>query len=199
MKKKVRRLLAGIGLFALLFLLGGCYPAANPGKDEREKTPYSLYGEQEGWEVSCVVRAMTQAEKDEELANLEQAKEGLDTLLSDGELDQENYQKLKEQYERTAQNLKEKDAYISSVSGVCRNEETLGQSFTYRLADGGGAKVVEGTQTASDEPGEWYSSYQMDGRLFIPAMEKATFQITLGDKTVTIPLPLELYTNKEIS
>ena len=193
-----RRLSAFAALLGALLLLSGCYPADNPGKEEREQTPYSLYGQAGDWEVSCVVRAMTPAEKEEELANLREQQELVEAELAEQKIDEETCRQLKEQYERTAQNLEEKTAYVSLVNGVCRSGETAGESFDWQL-NGSGVKIVAGTQTASTEPGLGYSSYQMDGRLFIPPLAEGEMVITIGDETVIIPLTYEAYTEKVLS
>ena len=193
------RLFAGIAFLAGLLLLAGCSPASDPGKEERELLPYSLYGQAGDWEVSCVVRAMTEAEKQEELADLKEQQELLEKELEEETIDEATRRQLIEQYQRTAQNLQEKTAYISSVTGVCRDEGTAGTSFQWRLASAEGTKIAEGTQTASTEPGLWYSSYQMDGPLFIPPLDQGKLVITAGEEIVTIPLTFEAYTQKQIS
>ncbi len=195
--KKRKWLLAAAGLLSGLLVLSGCAPASDSAKEERGLTPYSLFGEKDGWEISCVVRPMTQAEKEEELASLRELQSVAESQLANGEIDEETCENLKQQYERTAQNLEEKTAYVSSVYGVCREEGAAGQSAAWQL-ESGGVKVVAGVQIVSADPGEWYSSYQMDGPLFIPPLEEGTMRITVGEETVSIPLTLATHTEKTL-
>ncbi len=167
-------------------LAAGCSGSTANGT----KPPYSMHGEQDGWEVSCVVREMTQQEKEEAAQDLDREQETAQKLLEARGADEEALRQIQEQYSKQKQELEQGVAYVSTVYGICRDGTMTGETFTYRLSSESGEKVVEGTQTASAEPSMWYSTSQTQGDPLIPPLEQARVTITAVGTSVTIPLTL---------
>ena len=174
----------------------GCSSNTMSGDEQRSLTPYSLHGNSGDWEISCVVRELTTDEKKEELKELEESWKAEKELLLSQEDGQKVYEQTKEQHEQIQQELKEKKAYVSIISGVCRNGEMEGQTFDYQLTGENNKKIISGTQTVSSEVGQWYRSWQTETHtqygLFIPPLEKAEMIINIGDEEITVPLELSL-------
>lgn len=189
-------------LFLGLSLSSGCSSNTISKNEQRNLTPYSLYGSNNDWEISCVVREMTTEEKNKELQELEKDWKAEEELLLSQEAGKEHYELIKQQHEQIKQELKEKKAYISTITGICRNKDMDGQTFDYQLTDEKNNKVVSGTQTVSfSTVGQWYSSWQTETHtengMFIPPLEKAEMIINIGEEKITIPL--ELSEHKEIT
>lgn len=193
----------GLCLMLSLSCLTGCSSASMSGEQQRSLVPYSLYGNHGDWEVSCVVRELTDDEKREQLHELEENWKAEEELLRAQEDKQKIYEQTKEQHELLRQELKEKKAYVSIISGVCRNSEMWGKTFDYQLSDEKNKKIVAGTQTASSEASQWYRSWQTETHtqygLFIPPVQNAAMVLRIGEEEITIPLELSTNTEKMIN
>lgn len=185
-------------LFLSVSLMGGCSSSTVPKNEQRNLTPYSLYGNNDDWEISCVVRELTIDEKKEKLKELEINWKSEEELLLSQEDGQKIYEQVKEQHELIRQELTEKKAYVSIITGICHNKDMDGQTFDFQLTDEKNNKVISGTQIVSfSKVGQWYSSWQTETHtengMFIPPLEKAKMIIKIGEEEITVPL--ELATN----
>lgn len=180
-------------LLAVLFLLlGGCStpPAANTAEGQRTMIPYALSGKKDGWEIRCVVREATAEERERFAADIQQLQKIAEENFSAQKIDQKAYEDIKRQYEQQLQALKEGGAYVSSIYGACRNSALEGELFDYQLSGDYSQKLIVGTQAASSEAGQWYTSWQTEGELFIPPLQKADMQIHIKDAIISVPLTL---------
>lgn len=186
---------------AICLLLSGCSapPAANTAEGQRALAPYFLSGEKDGWEIRCVVREATAEEKERFAAGVREVQKTVAENFSAQKIDQKDYENMNRQCEQQLQALSEKAAYVSSIYGACRNSALEGELFDYQLSGDYSQKLIAGTQTASAEAGQWYTSWQTEGEIFIPPLEKATLTIRLEHTSISIPLTLSTHVSGSLT
>ena len=200
-EKAGKCVIRGLCFIIGLSLAAGCSVNTMPADEQRHLTPYCLYGNHGDWEISCVVRELTIDEKKEKLRELEMDWESEEELLLSQEDGQKIYEQVKAQHELIRQELTEKKAYVSTITGICHNGGMDGQTFDFQLTDERNHRVISGTQVVSfSKVGQWYSSWQTETHtengMFIPPLEKAKMIINIGDEEITIPLELSTNTDR---
>ena len=193
----------GFCLFLSLSLMGGCSSNTVPEKEQRNLTPYSLYGRNDDWEIRCTVRELTADEKKEKWREWERDWEAEEELLLSQEVNPKTYEQVKAQHELIRQELTEKKAYISTITGICHNGGMDGQILDFQLTDGKNNKVIAGTQVVSfSEARQWYSSWQTETHtehgMLIPPLENAKMILHIGDEEIAIPLERAIHTEQII-
>lgn len=190
MKNKVYFILSV--LFSVM-LISGCSDDTTSSEIQQNLTPYTLYGNNNDWEICCEVRELTTKEKEEELKELKNNWEEEEKLLLSQEKGQEYYELIKQQHEQIQNDLTTEKAYVFIITGTCNNSELDGQIFDYQLTGEKNEKIISGTQiVSSGEDGMWYRSWQTENHsendLFIPTVKNAKMVISLGEEKIVIPL-----------
>ena len=163
------------------------------------RMPYSLTGQQDGWTVSCLVRAATQEEKDlilQEISGNRQVVE--ENFIEHRVMDEEQYQSLIDVLDRQAKEVAEQEVYLSSITGEYDGERDIAEEaelLQYQLRSTDGRIAVSGAVDTRSLDTVWYRSQNTAGtyaaNFFIPAMENGSCVLTWGEESVTIPLSLQ--------
>ena len=197
MKKRrfYERIFLGLSLAFTFLSTAGCSRGPAPQNEQQGFIPYSLYGSQDGWEISCTARELTAEEKKEKLKELEADWENEKELLLSREGGKKQYQQIKEQHELLRRELQEKRAYVFTVTGICHDSAMDGKSFGFELTDENRRRVISGTQTASSaRAGLWYESWQTETGagygMLIPPLKKAEMKIVIEGEEIIVPLEL---------
>lgn len=213
--KSAKILLCSAMIMTVFAVLSGCVNRDVPQQNEvpddvdyqyfvdasdAERVPYRLTGEKDGWVINCIVKRLTEEEKNSIIqATLEEIEIKKQQYNEDSGISEEKFDTMIESLENKINDISNNNVYKSEIYGWYKGDQIEPNEkkiIYFSIKDSEGVERINGGVDVRSMSGAWYTAYNIESgeyfsNAFIPPIEDGIFTIEVSGVKTEIPLKLE--------